>query len=117
MQPARHRIETDSQSEQITGAVLNMSHFICPGSDKHHYIFGKPDRFDQVCRELGVPVLGRIPIEAAVSEHGDIGQPVVIAQPTTGDDEFEQSSRSMGSAQAFKELAHAVLAKLSEPTR
>ncbi|GAA5934443.1 hypothetical protein JCM10213_001981 [Rhodosporidiobolus nylandii] len=62
----------------ITGAVLNMSHFLCPGSSTPHYIFGPPTRFLQACEYLNLPVLAQVPIEPAVSAKGDEGAPVVM---------------------------------------
>ncbi|CEQ38719.1 SPOSA6832_00174, partial [Sporobolomyces salmonicolor] len=63
---------------QITGAVLNMSHFLCPGSSTPHYIFGPPAPFLQTCTDLSLDVLAQIPIEPAVSAHGDAGAPLVM---------------------------------------
>ncbi|GAA5924563.1 hypothetical protein JCM1841_003422 [Sporobolomyces salmonicolor] len=62
----------------ITGAVLNMSHFLCPGSSTPHYIFGPPAPFLQTCTDLSLDVLAQIPIEPAVSAHGDAGAPLVM---------------------------------------
>ncbi|GAA5858739.1 hypothetical protein JCM8547_004966 [Rhodosporidiobolus lusitaniae] len=62
----------------ITGAVLNMSHFLCPGSTTPHYIFGPPTSFLTTCSRLDLPVLAQIPIEPAVSARGDQGSPVVM---------------------------------------
>lgn len=74
---------------QITGAVLNMSHFLCPGSSTPHYIFGPPDAFDSTCADLSLDVLARIPIEPAVSSRGDSGAPIVMLAgpvPSSGDE-------------------------------
>ncbi|GAA6040389.1 hypothetical protein JCM8097_007591 [Rhodosporidiobolus ruineniae] len=62
----------------ITGAVLNMSHFLCPGSATPHYIFGPPDPFLAVAQRLKLDVLAQIPIEPAVSTQGDRGAPVTM---------------------------------------
>ncbi|KDE09625.1 hypothetical protein MVLG_00032 [Microbotryum lychnidis-dioicae p1A1 Lamole] len=67
----------------ITGAVLNMSHFICPGSSIRHHIFGRPESFERVCAKLGIDLLARIPIEADVSEQGDLGRPVILSGPSS----------------------------------
>ncbi|SCV68327.1 BQ2448_448 [Microbotryum intermedium] len=67
----------------ITGAVLNMAHFVCPGSSTRHHIFGRPDVFERVCAKLEIDVLAKIPIEADVSEQGDLGRPVVLSGPSS----------------------------------
>ncbi|GAA5997208.1 uncharacterized protein JCM10292_000098 [Rhodotorula paludigena] len=63
----------------ITGSVLNMSHFLCPGSTTPHYIFGPPDSFLSTCSDLSLDVLAQIPIESTVSAQGDQGSPIVMA--------------------------------------
>ncbi|SCZ90183.1 BZ3500_MvSof-1268-A1-R1_Chr1-3g01825 [Microbotryum saponariae] len=67
----------------ITGAVLNMAHFICPGSSTRHHIFGRPETFERVCAKLGIDMLAEIPLEADVSEQGDLGRPVVLSRPSS----------------------------------
>lgn len=69
---------------QITGAVLNMSHFLCPGSSTPHYIFGRPDSFVSTCSALSLDVLAQIPIEPAVSARGDEGSPVIMLPGAEG---------------------------------
>ncbi|GAA5972752.1 hypothetical protein JCM11641_003004 [Rhodosporidiobolus odoratus] len=68
----------------ITGAVLNMSHFLCPGSNTPHYIFGPPARFLESCSYLDLAVLSEIPIEPAVSTTGDEGAPVMLQSEEVG---------------------------------
>ncbi|BGP28516.1 hypothetical protein JCM10296v2_000251 [Rhodotorula toruloides] len=68
----------------ITGAVLNMSHFLCPGSSTPHYVFGRPDSFMSACSALSLDVLAQVPIEPAVSARGDEGSPVVMLPGTEG---------------------------------
>ena len=56
-----------------------MSFFINEGGEKY-YIFGKGGG-NQLAEELGVPLLGSIPIDEKVSEGSDQGNPVIL---TTG---------------------------------
>lgn len=86
-----------------------MSHFICPGSTTKHYIFGKPDGFIRVCHDLGVPVMGQIPIEPDLSTHGDTGTPLVIGVASSASAAGSQSQ----TAQAFSALAQRVLEAVS----
>ncbi|NRA65247.1 MAG: Mrp/NBP35 family ATP-binding protein [Pseudobacteriovorax sp.] len=62
----------------VLGVVETMSYFMCPGSEKKHFIFGK-NGGRKVADENGVPLLGEIPIEPVVAENSDKGKPVVIS--------------------------------------
>lgn len=69
-------------SVEVLGIVENMSYFLCPGDGKAYDIFGTGGGEREAAR-LGVPLLGRIPIEPSVREAGDKGRPVVDAAPTS----------------------------------
>lgn len=45
----------------ILGLVENMSYFECPDCGKKHSIFGE-SKIDEVSKELGIPVLAKLPI-------------------------------------------------------
>lgn len=64
----------------VRGIVENMSYFLCPSDGKKYDIFGSGGGEREAAR-LRVPLLGRIPIEIAVREGGDVGRPVVSADP------------------------------------
>jgi len=55
----------------ILGLLLNFSHFTCPSCSEPHRIFGSPDSFYKAAKDLGVPVLGEIPLVPGVSTGGD----------------------------------------------
>jgi ATP-binding protein involved in chromosome partitioning len=65
---------------KVLGIIENMSYFICPDCDKKTYIFGKNGGV-QSASELGVPLLGQIPIEPEITEGGDEGAPIIIKHP------------------------------------
>ena len=48
----------------IIGIVENMSYFECPDCKKKHYIYGE-SKIDEVAKELGIPVLAKLPINPA----------------------------------------------------
>jgi ATP-binding protein involved in chromosome partitioning len=78
----------------VRGVIENMSWFT--GDDQKRYeIFGSGGGA-RIAQELGVPLLGQIPLETALRDGGDRGEPVVVAHP-----ESEV-------ARAFVELAKAV---------
>ena len=61
----------------ILGIVENMSYFICPTDDTVHYIFGQHGG-DREAVKLGVPMLGKIPLDMRTREGGDQGRPVAL---------------------------------------
>jgi Mrp family chromosome partitioning ATPase len=58
----------------IIGVVENMSGFVCPFCGKTVDIF-KRGGGQEMAREMGVPFLGRIPLEPKIVETGDNGKP------------------------------------------
>jgi ATP-binding protein involved in chromosome partitioning len=64
----------------ILGVVENMAWFTPPGHTERYHLFGQGGA-QKIEREFGVPLLGQVPIEVAVREGGDSGQPIVVAQP------------------------------------
>ena len=64
----------------ILGVVENMAWFTPPGQTTRYELFGKGGG-ERIQREFGVPLLGQIPIEIAVREGGDSGQPVTVSHP------------------------------------
>jgi Mrp family chromosome partitioning ATPase len=58
----------------VIGVVENMSGFVCPYCGKTVDIF-KRGGGQEMAREMGVPFLGRIPLEPKVVETGDNGKP------------------------------------------
>lgn len=64
----------------VLGVVENMSYFACPQCGERSEIFlqGGGARLSE---ELGVPLLGRIPLQAGMADQADTGKPVVVAAP------------------------------------
>jgi ATP-binding protein involved in chromosome partitioning len=61
---------------RIAGVVENMSEFTCEHGTSYA-LFGRGGG-QTLADEVGVPLLGSVPIEAAVAAAGDEGEPVVI---------------------------------------
>jgi len=58
----------------ILGLIENMSYFECPDTGKRHEIFG-PSHAEETARLIGVPFLGRLPIDpeiAKLCDHGSL---------------------------------------------
>jgi ATP-binding protein involved in chromosome partitioning len=64
----------------VLGIVENMSTFICPHCGTRSDIFGHGGARAEADR-LGVPFLGEVPLDMAIREKSDSGQPVVASSP------------------------------------
>ncbi|KAF2172404.1 hypothetical protein M409DRAFT_17637 [Zasmidium cellare ATCC 36951] len=64
----------------ILGMVQNMSTFTCSNCGHSHDIFGL-DGARNKCDELGLPLLGDIPLHAQICTDADAGKPTVVASP------------------------------------
>ncbi|CAN5634722.1 Mrp/NBP35 family ATP-binding protein [soil metagenome] len=85
----------------ILGLVENMSYFVPPDMpDKRYAIFGS-DGGEKAAAELGVTLLGKVPLEMPVREGGDRGIPIVLSAPESA------------AAKALVEIAKQAAAKIS----
>ena len=64
----------------LLGIVENMSFYLCPDCGKETEIFRRGGG-QKESERLGIPLLGRIPLESAVCDAGDAGVPVVVGEP------------------------------------
>ncbi|MCL4116560.1 UNVERIFIED_CONTAM: hypothetical protein GTU68_000756 [Idotea baltica] len=69
---------------RIAGVIENMSAFVTPDGESYP-IFGSGGG-QNLADELGVPLLGQIPIDTAVAEGGDIGQPSSLGEGPASDE-------------------------------
>jgi len=67
----------------VLGVVENMSAFICAHGESHP-LFGSGGGA-ALAAEAGVPLIGSIPLEPAVSEGGDTGAPIALGQGPAAD--------------------------------
>src|SRR5512139_2715086 len=80
LEDARRGLEMFRQLDvPIFGVVENMSYLDLPYGSRLD-IFGTGGG-ERLAQQAGVPFLGAIPMDPAVREGGDIGQPVVISKP------------------------------------
>ncbi|MGA9380570.1 MAG: iron-sulfur cluster carrier protein ApbC [Phormidium sp.] len=85
----------------VLGIVENMSYFIPPDMpDRQYDIFGSGGG-EKTAAELGVALLGCVPLEISLREGGDRGIPIVAADPDSA------------SAKALKQIAGQIAAKVS----
>jgi ATP-binding protein involved in chromosome partitioning len=88
----------------VLGIVENMSVFICPQCGTASHIFGHGGA-RQTAEELGCDFLGEIPLVPLIRETSDAGTPIVATHPDSAE------------AEAFRQLAARVAAKLAAPAR
>lgn len=69
------RVETP-----ILGLIENMSYFVCPSDGLVYNIFGEGGG-EREAQKLGVPLLGRIPLDIQTRSCGDEGHPVALEDP------------------------------------
>jgi ATP-binding protein involved in chromosome partitioning len=86
---------------KVLGVVENMHEFIAPDGSRHP-IFGAGGG-KRLAALTGAPLVGEVPIDAAVSEGGDIGKPVVLAHP------------DLPAAVALAEIARRIVEELLPP--
>ena len=84
----------------VAGIVENMSTFVCPHCGESTDIF-KSGGGERTAQILGCPFLGKIPLDPAIVEGGDAGEPIVVSLPEGPH------------AEAFRALAEAVVAGVS----
>ncbi|MCY3616948.1 MAG: Mrp/NBP35 family ATP-binding protein [Acidimicrobiaceae bacterium] len=61
---------------RIVGVVENMSYLVTPDGE-HQAVFGSGGG-EALAAEIGAPLLGRVPLDPAVAEGSDIGEPAVL---------------------------------------
>ncbi|MDF1501607.1 Mrp/NBP35 family ATP-binding protein, partial [Roseisolibacter sp. H3M3-2] len=67
----------------VLGIVENMSYLENPETGKPIAVFGSGGG-QALADEVGVPLLGQVPLDPRVVEGGDTGRPIVAAAPQTG---------------------------------
>lgn len=65
---------------KIVGIIENMSGLTCPHCGKGIDLFSEGGG-EKAAKELGVPFLGRIPIDPRIVKSGDDGKPFILSQP------------------------------------
>jgi ATP-binding protein involved in chromosome partitioning len=85
----------------IIGIIENMSGFRCPHCGEEIKLF-KMGGGEKAAKELGVPFLGRVPVDPRIVESGDSGEPFVL--------DFEKTE----SAKAFREIVKEIELSVSK---
>ena len=93
---------------RIVGVIENMSEFVTADSERH-VVFGSGGG-ERLAYEVGVPLLGRIPLEKAVAEGCDTGEPVVMNKAVVSG-----AMEASGAVEAFQDIAHALAQEYVPP--
>jgi ATP-binding protein involved in chromosome partitioning len=64
----------------VLGVIENMSWFVAPDTGARYEVFSGGGG-QALADDLGVPLLGQVPLESDVARAGDEGMPVVAARP------------------------------------
>lgn len=83
----------------LLGIVENMSSFVCGHCGERTDIFSHGGG-ERAAEKLGIPFLGRIPIDPAIRDGGDSGHPIVVGDPASPQ------------AAAFRDIAQKIIAAL-----
>ncbi|HEY8527010.1 MAG TPA: Mrp/NBP35 family ATP-binding protein [Acidimicrobiales bacterium] len=84
---------------RVAGAIENMSAFQCDHGETYA-LFGEGGG-EQLAHDAGVPLLGKVPLEPAVSAGGDAGEPAVLGEGPA--------------AEAFRQIAERIVAEAVPP--
>jgi ATP-binding protein involved in chromosome partitioning len=93
----------DGYDARVLGIVENMSTFVCPGCGDEHDVF-QAGGGEKLAEAYDLPLLGRIPLDPAIGESGEEGEPIVAG--ADGD-----------SAVIFEDLASEVMDRVGEIRR
>lgn len=86
------------------GLVENMAQHVCSNCGHVEHLFGQGGA-TQMAQAYGVPMLGSLPLEARIREQGDVGTPLVAAQPDST------------AAQAYRDVARRLIEELEKRPR
>ena len=88
----------------VLGIVENMAVHTCSNCGHVEHLFGQGGG-ERMAAQYGVPLLGSLPLDIAIREQGDAGQPVVVAAPDSA------------VAQAYRQTARVMAATLAQRPR
>ena len=88
----------------ILGIVENMSYFVCPHCGGRTDVFAHGGARQEAAK-LGVPFLGEIPLDIAIRETSDGGNPIVASEPDGPH------------AESYRNIARAILDQIAAPRR
>ncbi|MBQ0768883.1 MAG: P-loop NTPase, partial [Bizionia sp.] len=87
--------QQDSINVPVLGIIENMAYFT-PAElpDNKYYIFGK-EGAKHLAEDLGVPLLGELPLVQSIREAGDVGRPAAMQTGTPLEAAFETITKNV----------------------
>ena len=98
----------------VIGVVENMSAFTDPETGRRFELFSSGGG-QRLAEEIGVPLLGSVPLQPRLAELADAGQPILVANPDSP--AAAQPARDRGRAPAEDRRPRRRAAHPSELTR
>jgi ATP-binding protein involved in chromosome partitioning len=90
----------DKVAIPVLGLVENMSDFVCPHCQEHTAVFSSGGGV-RAAEAMGIPLLGKIPLDLRIREGGDAGTPFVVGHPESPQ------------AEAFRAMARNIAGRVS----
>jgi len=89
----------------VLGIIENMALHVCSNCGHEEHLFGEGGG-QRMAAQYGVPLLGSLPLDIAIREQGDAGQPVIVASPGSAVAEaYRQTARAMAAQLALRPRA------------
>ena len=89
----------------VLGIIENMALHVCSNCGHEEHLFGEGGG-QRMAAQYGVPLLGSLPLDIAIREQGDAGQPVMVASPDSAVAEaYRQTARAQAAQLALRPRA------------
>ena len=89
----------------VLGIIENMAVHTCSNCGHVEHLFGEGGG-QKMAAQYGVPLLGSLPLDIAIREQGDAGQPVVVSAPDSAVAQaYRQTARMMAARLAMRPRA------------
>jgi ATP-binding protein involved in chromosome partitioning len=62
----------------MLGMLLNMSHYVCASCRAQHNLFGSSSALENAAAQMGLPILGKLPLVSQLSMSADRGVPLMM---------------------------------------
>jgi ATP-binding protein involved in chromosome partitioning len=94
----------------VLGIIENMAMHTCSHCGHVEHLFGQGGG-ERMAAQYGVPLLGSLPLDIAIREQADAGQPVVVAAPDSAVAQaYRQTARVMAATLALRPRASVPIA-------
>ncbi len=90
----------------VFGVIENMATHICSNCGQEEAIFGVGGA-ERIVHDFDVALLGRLPLDARIREHTDLGNPTVVAEPDSPIAlAYREAAWKIGAEQASQKVDH-----------